>query len=163
MNRLILIGNGFDLAHGMKTSYSDFIFDYLEEACRNAIINYQWSDSLVSITNQEGHNQRILDDCKNFADLVQLFVREGGFSTAFGSFDLQSDNHNNRRAGLVISKPHKFVGTLFQKCQAMNWVDIEDEYYSYLKHYLTLPDQNRQSAIIHLNKVMGILSSQIQK
>ena len=25
MNRLILIGNGFDLAHGMKTSYGDFI------------------------------------------------------------------------------------------------------------------------------------------
>ena len=25
MNRLILIGNGFDLAHGLKTSYADFI------------------------------------------------------------------------------------------------------------------------------------------
>lgn len=25
MNRLVLIGNGFDLAHGMKTSYKDFI------------------------------------------------------------------------------------------------------------------------------------------
>jgi hypothetical protein len=25
MNKLILIGNGFDLAHGLKTSYSDFM------------------------------------------------------------------------------------------------------------------------------------------
>jgi len=25
MNNLIIIGNGFDLAHGLKTSYSDFI------------------------------------------------------------------------------------------------------------------------------------------
>ena len=25
MNRLILIGNGFDLAHGLKTSFYDFI------------------------------------------------------------------------------------------------------------------------------------------
>ena len=25
MNRLVLIGNGFDLAHGLKTSYKDFI------------------------------------------------------------------------------------------------------------------------------------------
>ncbi|PKG44332.1 AbiH family protein, partial [Psychroflexus sp. MES1-P1E] len=24
MNRIVLIGNGFDLAHGMKTSYKDF-------------------------------------------------------------------------------------------------------------------------------------------
>ena len=25
MNRLIIIGNGFDMAHGLKTSYMDFI------------------------------------------------------------------------------------------------------------------------------------------
>ena len=25
MNRIILIGNGFDLAHGLRTSYADFI------------------------------------------------------------------------------------------------------------------------------------------
>ena len=30
MNRLILIGNGFDLAHGLKTSYNDFINWYWE-------------------------------------------------------------------------------------------------------------------------------------
>lgn len=28
MNRLVLIGNGFDLAHGLETSYKDFI-EYL--------------------------------------------------------------------------------------------------------------------------------------
>jgi len=28
MNRIILIGNGFDLAHGLKTSYADFIDDF---------------------------------------------------------------------------------------------------------------------------------------
>ncbi len=28
MNRLVIIGNGFDLAHGLPTSYKDFIDDY---------------------------------------------------------------------------------------------------------------------------------------
>jgi len=28
MNRIILIGNGFDLAHGLKTSYKNFIDDF---------------------------------------------------------------------------------------------------------------------------------------
>ena len=28
MNRIILIGNGFDLAHGLPTSYKDFIQGY---------------------------------------------------------------------------------------------------------------------------------------
>jgi hypothetical protein len=31
MNRIILIGNGFDLAHGLKTSYADFIKDLCEQ------------------------------------------------------------------------------------------------------------------------------------
>jgi hypothetical protein len=28
VNRLILIGNGFDLAHGLNSSFKDFIFNY---------------------------------------------------------------------------------------------------------------------------------------
>lgn len=36
MNRLILIGNGFDLAHGMKTSYNDFILWYLKKCFEEA-------------------------------------------------------------------------------------------------------------------------------
>lgn len=31
MNRIILIGNGFDLAHGLKTSYAHFIDWYWGE------------------------------------------------------------------------------------------------------------------------------------
>ena len=31
MNRLVLIGNGFDIAHGLKTSYANFIEWYWEE------------------------------------------------------------------------------------------------------------------------------------
>ena len=30
MNRLVIIGNGFDMAHGLKTSYKDFINWYWE-------------------------------------------------------------------------------------------------------------------------------------
>jgi hypothetical protein len=29
MNKLYIIGNGFDLAHGLKTKYKDFIDDFL--------------------------------------------------------------------------------------------------------------------------------------
>ncbi len=30
-NKLVIIGNGFDLAHGLKTSYNDFIYWYLQQ------------------------------------------------------------------------------------------------------------------------------------
>jgi hypothetical protein len=44
MNRIILIGNGFDLAHGLKTSYADFINDF-------------WTDKAQKLADnrQEGH------------------------------------------------------------------------------------------------------------
>lgn len=35
MNRLVIIGNGFDLAHGLKTSYKDFIEWYWEQRTLN--------------------------------------------------------------------------------------------------------------------------------
>ena len=31
MNRIIIVGNGFDLAHGLKTKYEDFINWYWEK------------------------------------------------------------------------------------------------------------------------------------
>ena len=37
MNRLVIIGNGFDIAHGLKTSYMDFI-------------NWYWEQTLNSLT-----------------------------------------------------------------------------------------------------------------
>ncbi len=46
INRLILVGNGFDLAHGMKTRYSDFIIWYFskcwEDAKKSYTINYEF-------------------------------------------------------------------------------------------------------------------------
>lgn len=41
MNRLVLIGNGFDLAHGLKTSYKDFIYWY-------------WKQRVLSLSNFRG-------------------------------------------------------------------------------------------------------------
>ena len=34
LNRLVILGNGFDLSLGMKTSYKDFLYDYL----RNTLV-----------------------------------------------------------------------------------------------------------------------------
>lgn len=31
MNRLIIIGNGFDLAHGLPTSYKEFMDNYWQD------------------------------------------------------------------------------------------------------------------------------------
>jgi len=39
MNRLVLLGNGFDLAHGLPTKYEDFIFNYTKAEIDENFIN----------------------------------------------------------------------------------------------------------------------------
>ncbi len=46
MNRIILIGNGFDLAHGLKTSYANFI-------------DWYWEKKILDLRNEKG---KVLDD-----------------------------------------------------------------------------------------------------
>jgi hypothetical protein len=49
MNRLIIIGNGFDLAHGMKTSYNDFMKWYVRTSFETASKTLRYNDPLFSI------------------------------------------------------------------------------------------------------------------
>ena len=49
MNRLILIGNGFDLAHGLKTGYNDFIIWYLKKCFKSAEESGSYDDGLINI------------------------------------------------------------------------------------------------------------------
>lgn len=39
MNRLVIIGNGFDMAHGLKTSYMDFINWYWNQRVNTFVGN----------------------------------------------------------------------------------------------------------------------------
>jgi len=40
MNRILLIGNGFDLAHGLNTSYKHFIDNFWERKTRDVYNKY---------------------------------------------------------------------------------------------------------------------------
>jgi len=63
MNRIILVGNGFDLAHGLKTSYKDFIIwylvkcfgqrSYLPSTYENKLLRIEFNDfnSFLSVVN----------------------------------------------------------------------------------------------------------------
>ena len=46
MNRLILLGNGFDLAHRLKTSYNDFILWYLSQSFSEVDKHGKYEDAI---------------------------------------------------------------------------------------------------------------------
>ena len=70
MNRIILIGNGFDLAHGLKTNYNDFI-------------NAFWEKEKQILLNSSGNN----DEEYNFIyeDKYLLFKTNHVISTLISS------------------------------------------------------------------------------
>jgi len=47
MNKLLIIGNGFDLAHGLKTRYSDFLVWYLDSVLERFKREYKYEDELI--------------------------------------------------------------------------------------------------------------------
>ncbi|MCG8883823.1 hypothetical protein G1L02_11730 [Tenacibaculum finnmarkense] len=40
-NLIVIIGNGFDLAHGLKTSYNDFANYYLNEVIITKVFDFE--------------------------------------------------------------------------------------------------------------------------
>lgn len=127
MNRLVLIGNGFDIAHGLQTSYKNFIYWYLN----------QWGYCLLNSTRREESDGlctiRINDGIKvpNWASVFQgyYFKRENPFipwkeSEAY--FEAVNDKHLCNTS---------FDSPLLQRILnqiLLGWVDIENEYYSLL-------------------------------
>lgn len=122
MNRIILIGNGFDLAHGMSTSYNHFINDYWKkiiEGVRTAI-NGNITTKRSVLENEEikiaeipGHwlDRRWDDECSTFEELIDFL----------------------KRKSLKLEFKNIFLEILTRKKSIQNWVDIEKEYYHLLK------------------------------
>ena len=117
MNRLILIGNGFDLAHGLKTSYNDFIDDF-------------WLNTFATITNSENQKNNFYKDdiikVENY-DSIELAFLSRYPVTNFQTFKSCLQNYN-----YTHSIQNRFFDHINNHKSIKNWVDIENEYYQLL-------------------------------
>jgi hypothetical protein len=116
MNRLIIIGNGFDLAHGIKTSYHDFIAYYFSKAINSIYLSRPYEDELIRINVKQGqyYQPSPLDKItpENSLDLFkQILAGDTIFSIQFKSTLLKNS---------------------FNQIEKMNWVDLEIEYFNTL-------------------------------
>jgi hypothetical protein len=129
MNKLILVGNGFDLAHGLPTSYKDFLNDFW----RNFEINHQKPEIKNLIETNDSYNgyfNYASNSIKYFDDLIlnlELYCKSDGYI-----FDKKHYTARDKLTNIL-----KFKNTFFEiinsKNSIDNWVDIENEYYLQLK------------------------------
>lgn len=119
MNRIVLIGNGFDLAHNFPTKYEDFI-------------NWYWEQRIVGLQNE--HKNTSTDG------ITSLNIREDYFIWSSVYQQLNSylpkwkdklERIKNDKVYFSIKKT-PFFERICTSIETKGWVDIENEYYNFL-------------------------------
>lgn len=124
---ILIIGNGFDLAHGLPTKYGDFL-DFCEKARR--IYTYREDASLNDYKRDNIDNWKMNDDIKNV--LLE----------AFNKRDCKKSFNDENTYNLKVTTLNKFLDEIyshideniwleyFLKCRSSiggNWIDFETE------------------------------------
>ncbi len=146
MNRIILIGNGFDKAHDLKTGYEDFI-------------NWYWTKRIYGFRGLIGNTS---DDglcafkMKNEYDVWNVW--------AYSNFALYSTKMDGKAIVEEIRKDTRnfsvgFTSVFHEICQDIEtkgWVDIEEIYYKHLTQ-----QASRKSLAKDVNKELDIIKSNL--
>lgn len=137
MNRIVLIGNGFDLAHDLPTSYKDFINHYWE----------QWGVKLKTCEGETKPKDRL---CR-----ISQKGEYQPWSSIFAKADDLIGDENSAKAVIEVVKTHHdrflieatpFFQHINQSFETKNWVDIESEYYFWLKRIFRESDCGYEGA-----------------
>lgn len=150
MNRLIIVGNGFDLSLGLKTSYNDFLRSYLISKIKEI--------SEPKLYRRIKSEKRVGNFRYNFNDLVSIKIWEHT-NLSYILKELK-DIKSYRKVFVYINEKYgeiKFNYGLLEKIHdfifSNNWVDIEIVYYDeLLKLYngiKELPDREKSLIEFH--------------
>lgn len=138
VNRLIIIGNGFDLAHGLKTSFKDFIEDYFHHVLINIKSNFNHKDQLLSIATEI-----------TFSDLNKNF-------TPSEAFKIIRSLMNHPR--IVIREESDLLKNIYNEIDEKTWVDIEVIFFKMLKN-----SSKNKERVIKLNLEMDFLKKLLKE
>ena len=140
MNRLVLIGNGFDLAHGLKTSYADFILWYCEKQIKESVSSdTNESKDLLCTFRKRNDSNSILKQIQN--------LRQQGETTE------KVDEIIKKIINRGLAKPENpFFKNIFDTLSNKGWVDIENVYYRFLFPYNEVRNSFNQNKFYYENK-----------
>lgn len=121
MNRLVLIGNGFDLNHNLKTHYSDFLNWYLRGCMEKFFANRIYEDCLLKLENL-GHG---LNMGVPYMDTLEQTI-----------IAYKNLINNSRNSTLKLEFRCDFFKEVFDRALLnLKWVDFENHYFEYLRKY----------------------------
>ncbi|MCL2247128.1 MAG: bacteriophage abortive infection AbiH family protein [Lentimicrobiaceae bacterium] len=128
MNRIILIGNGFDLAHGLKTGYKDFI-EWLLEKEATKVKEHLATKDVANI--RRGRAESYESD--NISVISESF---NTWYTQPNNSNYQDFLFNKKHYNLRVDYKNLFLRKIIEKTHLQNWVDIEEEYHQEIKNII---------------------------
>ena len=151
MNRLVLIGNGFDLAHGLKTSYADFIDWYWEQKWREIALTYNYicEDKLSRF-------EIISGDTRSWQVIYHYNHIKFKDLKARDIFEVIIKNNEYFKVSFV-----PFFQNILKSIETKGWVDIENEYYKLLEQHSIINYSTKE--IEKLNKQLQYLQELLTK
>lgn len=146
MNRLVITGNGFDLSHGLKTSYSNFLLDYFKTIVE-AFLNYdkEFEDDFFTLKYKNAYRystsseELTVENFKEIDKYLKKFIDDGFCIVEFNSTLIQN---------------------LYDNVNTLNWVDIEMEYFNILSSFRK--SKYNDDAIKKLNSDFELLKQKLR-
>ncbi|MFP9097589.1 AbiH family protein [Flavobacterium sp. RHBU_24] len=143
MNRLIIVGNGFDLAHGLPTGYGHFIDWYWKDLVSQVeLFQYPHWKTHYDHEDLEIHFEFKIDP--HFSSNSVIFVYEKlnqinslkAFRNFVRQLEIENDVQEYTYGNWDVSFKNNFIQVINERHSIQNWVDIENEYYKLLKDCL---------------------------
>ena len=155
MNRLVIIGNGFDMAHGLKTNYMDFINWYWDRRVDAFVGNTSKvsEDCLCKLTIKDNPNL----SCWNVFVFENSYFKDIRGNRTCSGYEVITELQNHPDIFSVDCTP--FFGTILQSIETKGWVDIENDYYQLLKRCTENADCGYN--VKELNEQLGFLQSKL--
>ena len=155
MNRIVLIGNGFDVAHGLNTKYEHFIDWYWDQRLHNIVFekSAESKDILCSL--------KILPNSE-IKSWALLSFNNSYFKTPTNEWKLSgkefiNELKDNPKVFEISYSP--FFENICKSIETKKWVDIENEYYRLLTEYAL--DNYSEENILSLNKQLHYLQEKL--
>lgn len=136
MNRLVLIGNGYDLANGLKSSYEDFLIDYIKSSIGEALNSKRssYSDDLIEIFinntgEYEGGELESIHSIESILHNDRLTYIQNPVYKRFKSFNENTifEYGYDPETSITLSINSHLLQKLFEN---KNWTDIESSFYN---------------------------------
>ena len=151
MNKLVIVGNGFDLAHGLPTSYKHFIDDFWKN------INDQITTDLLEVDSSDDWTQFLKDGFTNFKEFeenLKKYENHPIFPINFRK-NILTVIAKNDTSRVLFKLNNQFFREINIKNDIENWIDIENEYYQKLKRILKTsslkdPDKKKAVKVLHI-------------